>query len=101
MIKWEIVYAPRSQRDLDAVEKRFALQILRDHDLLKLSPWPLSKVKRLRGVKLWEIKTGDFRSLFVTDRQKVVILRVINRRDLERVVGRIDVEALLTWIGRT
>ena len=97
MDKPALVYAPRAQRDLEGLERRNALQILEDLELLESPPWPPGKVKKLRGQEFWEIKTGDFRTLFWPHGKKVVILRVVNRRDLERAIGRIDVRALVRW----
>ena len=93
----ELVYAPRAQRDLGDLEKADALRVLEDLELLRTPPWPAGKVKKLRGQDFWEIKTGDFRTLFWPHGSKVVVLRVVNRRDLEGAIGRIDVRALLRW----
>lgn len=98
MDRRELVYAPRAQRDLQKLEKRDALQVLEDLELLEAPPWPLGKVKKLRGPDVWEIKTGDFRTLFWPYASKVVILRVVNRRDLERAMERIDVRTLVQWL---
>jgi mRNA-degrading endonuclease RelE of RelBE toxin-antitoxin system len=95
--KRPLVYAPRAQRDLQELEKRYALQILDDLELLGSPPWPPGKVKKLRGQEFWEIKTGDFRTLFWPHGKKVVILRVVNRRDLEGAIDRIDVRTLVRW----
>ncbi len=97
MDKRPLVYAPRAQRDLQDLEKRNALQILADLELLESPPWPPGKVKKLRGQEFWEIKTGDFRTLFWPHGKKVVILRVVNRRDLEGAINRIDYRALVRW----
>jgi mRNA-degrading endonuclease RelE of RelBE toxin-antitoxin system len=97
--KISLVYAPRAQKDLRNIPKRNALQILDDLELLETPPWPAGKVKKLSGWDYWEIKTGDYRTIFLPQRGKVVILRVINRRDLERVIERIDVRALKKWLS--
>ena len=94
----ELVYAPRAQRDLLALARRNARQVLEDLELLQTPPWPRSKVKKLRGHDFWEIKTGDYRAIFWPQGKKVVILRVVNRRDLEKTLGRIDVRALVGWL---
>jgi mRNA-degrading endonuclease RelE of RelBE toxin-antitoxin system len=96
--KPELVYAPRAQRDLLKLEKRHALQILEDLELLKTPPWPPGKVKKLRGQDYWEVKSGDFRAIFWPHKKSVVILRIVNRRDLEKAIDRIDVWALLKWL---
>ena len=98
MDRRKLVYAPRAQRDLLALEKRFALQVLSDLPLLEAPPWPGGKVKRLRGTDFWEIKTGNFRTVFWPAGKEVVILRVVNRRDLLSAIGRIDVAALVRWL---
>jgi mRNA-degrading endonuclease RelE of RelBE toxin-antitoxin system len=96
--KRELVYAPRAQRDLEELDKRYALQILADLELLQNLPWPPGKVKKLRGQDFWEIKTGDFRTIFWPQGKKVVILRVVNRRDLLDAIDRIDVRTILRWL---
>lgn len=95
-----LIYAPRAQRDLLALQRRQAGSVLADLELLQTRPWPSGKVKKLRGTEFWEIKTGDFRSIFWRQGENVVILRVVNRRDLERTLGRIDIRALVEWIRR-
>ena len=97
MDKRPLVYAPRARRDLEDLEKRYALQILADLELLESPPWPPGKVKKLRGQEFWEIKTVDFRTLFWPHGKRVVILRVFNRRDLEGAIDRIDVRELIRW----
>ncbi len=80
------------------MEKRYALQVLDDLELPETPPRPPGKVKRLRGEDYWEIKTGDFRTIFWPHKKKVVILRIVNRRDLEKAIDRIDVRALREWL---
>lgn len=94
----ELVYAPRAQRDLVALPRRNARQILEDLELLETPPWPPGKVKKLRGLDFWEIKTGDYRTIFWPRGKSVVVLRVVNRRDLERTLGRIDGRTLIEWL---
>ena len=94
----ELVYAPRAQRDLLALPRQDARQVLAAVELLRKPPWPPGKVKKLRGHDFWEIKTGDYRTIFWPQGRKVVILRVVNRRDLDRTLGRIDVRALVEWM---
>jgi len=97
--KLKLVYAPRAQRDLMRLPKRNALQVLEDLELLETRPWPAGKVKKLRGLDCLEIKTGDFRTIFLPQKDRAVILRVVNRRDLEQAIDRIDVSALKQWLS--
>ena len=85
---------------METLEAAEARRILEDLELLERPPWAPRKVKRLHGCDFWEVKTGDFRSLFWLHGKKVVILRVVNRRDLEREIGRIDLGALIAWVRK-
>jgi mRNA-degrading endonuclease RelE of RelBE toxin-antitoxin system len=96
--KRRLVYAPRAQRDLLGLQKKFARQVLSDLEILETPPWPAGKVKPLRGSDFWEIKTGEFRTIFWPHRKDAVILRVVNRRDLEKAIGRINITALVHWM---
>ena len=100
MDRRRLVYAPRARRDLLRLQKRFARQVLQGLELLEKPPWPPRKVKKLRGTDFWEIRTGDFRAIFLPKGKgkDVVVLRVVNRRDLAGAIGRIDVRALVRWL---
>ena len=91
-------FFPRAIRDLEDLDRRYSRQVLEDIERLARPPWPPAKVKKLRGLSLWEVKTGDYRSLFVIKRNDLIIVRVVNRRDLERAIGRIDVRVILAWL---
>ena len=47
-----------------------------------------------------EIKTGDYRSLFIAVGEEVVILRAAHRRELERAVKQIHPAAVALWRKR-
>lgn len=93
-----LAYAPRAERDLLAIPARDALRVLEDLKLLQMPAWPPRKVKKLHGTDFWEVKTGDYRTIFWPQRSKVVILRVVNRRDLDWALNRIDLRALVEWL---
>jgi mRNA-degrading endonuclease RelE of RelBE toxin-antitoxin system len=94
----KILFFPRAVRDLEKLDERFVRQILADVELLKLDSWPPAKVKKLKGVELWEVKTGDYRTLFLPSEDSLVIARVVNRRDLGRAVERFDIRLIFVWL---
>jgi mRNA-degrading endonuclease RelE of RelBE toxin-antitoxin system len=49
------------------------------------------RVKRLKGVgnPLYRLRSGDYRVLYRIDEAVVTVMRVINRRDLERTLRRL------------
>ncbi len=92
-----VVLTARARRELFSLEERFASQIADDLRLLEAPPWPPGKVKKLHGCDFWELKCGDFRAVFWPRGKEVVILRIVNRRDLRKAIGRIDRRAVERW----
>ena len=88
MVRLRLVFAPQVERDLKAIHPRDAERILLDLEILERPPWPAGKTKPLKGYPAWEMKCGDFRVLFRREADAVRVLRVVNRRDLERTLRR-------------
>ena len=86
--------APRALRDLRRLPSAARKQILEDFSVLETTPWPRPpKIKKLRGYELYRLRTGTYRSMaeaggppFEDRGQTVAILRVIDRKDLERLL---------------
>lgn len=93
-----ILFFPKAVRDLEKLDQRFARQILSDIELLRLDTWPPAKVKKLKGVDLWEVKTGDYRTLFLPTDESAVIARIVNRRDLDKAIERLDIRLIFAWL---
>ncbi len=63
-------------------------------DLQGLADTPIGappRIRRLRGfgVPLYRLRSGDYRVLYQIDETLVTVLRVINRRDLDRTLRRL------------
>jgi mRNA-degrading endonuclease RelE of RelBE toxin-antitoxin system len=80
--------SPRALRDLKALESAAAEEILDDLKVLQTRPWPgPPKVKKIEGYKaLYRLRTRDYRSLFEPTEKGVVVLRVLDRKELERIL---------------
>ena len=77
----------RAWRDLESFPRDQAEAILDDLQLLRSHPGPgPPKVKRLRGVPYFRLRTGDVRSIVTRAGQTVIVLRIVARKDLERVM---------------
>lgn len=98
MAKKHLVFVSKGKQDLIRLEKKYALQVMDDLPILENPPWPQGKVKPLRGTDFWEMKTGDFRTIFWPDKDNVVILRVVNRRDLVLAVKGMNPITVLRWL---
>jgi len=78
--------------DLNSISDDQRQKIL--SDIKKLSANPLligSHIKKLRGFKrpLYRLRSGDYRVLYRVQGDMVTIMRVIDRKDLERIIKRI------------
>lgn len=70
----------------------------RDHvtdDLRSLADDPIGgppRIKRLKGFRfpLYRLRSGDYRVLYRIDEAIVTVMRVINRRDLDRTLRQLE-----------
>lgn len=76
--------------DLDAAQGR--AQIVSDIKRLYDNPLPTGvNIKKLKGFNppLYRLRSGDYRVLYRIEGQVVTIMRVIDRKELERTIKRI------------
>jgi mRNA-degrading endonuclease RelE of RelBE toxin-antitoxin system len=77
-------------RDLGQFPPETAEKLLADMECLEQDPLPgPPKVKKLRGHDLYRLRTGDYRTIFALGAGKAVILRIVTRRELERILRRL------------
>lgn len=87
MIQFRVQLTRAAAKDLDALDKVVRAAVVAD--LAKLSESPIDRpprVKRLRGFKhpLYRLRSGEHRIVYRIDETLVTILRVIDRKVLER-----------------
>lgn len=93
MTPYQVQLTQAAPKDVDRLSQPtqdrivLALQGLMDNPL-EAPP----KVKRLKGFSfpIFRIRTGDFRILYRIDKQTVTVMRIINRKDLEKVVRQLQ-----------
>jgi mRNA-degrading endonuclease RelE of RelBE toxin-antitoxin system len=80
--------APRAFRDLSGLEKETAREILEHLKILEARPWPgPPKIKKLVGHKnLYRLRIGGYRAVFELTVKKAVVLRIADRKELERML---------------
>lgn len=78
--------------DLDLISEDQREKILKDVRILSSSSRSSqTNIKKLKGFKppLYRLRSGDYRVLYQVLGDRVIIMRVINRRDLDRIIKRI------------
>lgn len=90
MAEQPVELSPRAWRDIERLPAEVADEILRDLEVLAKPRWPgPPKVKKLRGHDLYRLRTGEYRSVFELQQEKVVVLRIVGRKELERILRSI------------
>lgn len=92
MNKFQVSLTEHATVDLKDISKEFRDKIHQDLKTLESAPFPSgTRIKRLRGLRplVYRLRSGDFRVLYHIQGDTVTILRVIDRKLLERVLKRL------------
>ena len=78
----------KAEADLLALEKAERARVKDDITRLATGTLPLGQTKKLKGFDppLWELKTGRHRLFFRPLTDKLLILRAVARKDLDRAL---------------
>jgi mRNA-degrading endonuclease RelE of RelBE toxin-antitoxin system len=92
--KFRVVFSPAAQEDLERLDSDDAVQIVSNAEAyLSDSPLPIGKtrLKRLTGFTppLYRLRSGDFRAYYRIRGTEVVILRITDRKDAEKLLKRL------------
>ena len=88
---FNILLTETAASDLDSIPDDLRRRILQDINVLSANPFFFgSSVKKLKGFKppLYRLRSGDYRVLYRVTSETVTIMRVIDRKDLERIIKR-------------
>ena len=94
MNKFQVTLTEHAIADLKGIFKDLRDQIHRDLKTLESAPFPSGTfIKRLKGLRppVYRLRSGDSRVLYHIRGGNVTILRVIDRKVLERVIRRLKV----------
>ena len=77
--------APRAYRDLAAFSPDVARGLLDEVEKLEVLPWAGPPVvKKLAGkLRLFRLRVGSHRVIFEKTHDRVVVLRIVDRKDLQ------------------
>ncbi len=81
-----------ASNDLNSISSDQREKILKDVESLFSNPLSFgTKIKKLRGFRqpLYRLRSEDYRILYQVQGDLITIMRVIDRKDLERIIKRI------------
>jgi mRNA-degrading endonuclease RelE of RelBE toxin-antitoxin system len=94
MNKFNVVLTEHAVGDLKGIAKDLRGKIHQDLMALERNPFPYGNfIKRLKGFRptVLRMRSGDFRVLYHIEGEVVTILRLIDRKELDRVIKRLKI----------
>jgi mRNA interferase RelE/StbE len=92
MDKFRIELSPAASRDLDELEVGIVMKVLLDIKILEENPFPRGKlIKKIKGKKspLYRLRIDKFGVFFEIQPMKIVILRIISKKEADRYIKRL------------
>ena len=88
----QVLLTKTAQKDLTHIPQDRRSQVLQA--LRALESWPLLEgmdITRLKGYeeKIYRLRIGDYRVVFLTAEDAIYILRVVSRQELEKVLRQL------------
>jgi mRNA-degrading endonuclease RelE of RelBE toxin-antitoxin system len=93
MNRFQVVLTEHAIADLEEISREVREKVQRDLKNLQTSPLPSgTQIKRLKGFRppIYRLRSGNFRVLYRIREGEVTILRVIDRKILERIIKRLN-----------
>jgi len=92
MDKFRIELSPAASRDLDELELGIVTKVLSDIKILEENPFPRGKlIKKIKGKKtpFYRLRIDKFRVFYEIQPMKIVILRIISKKEADRFIKRL------------
>jgi mRNA interferase RelE/StbE len=92
MDKFRSELAPAASKDLDTLDIGTSEKVLSDLRLLEDYPFPRGKlIKKIKGKKsaFYRLRTDKFRVFYEIQQMKVVILRVVSKKEADRFIRKL------------
>ena len=92
MSSFSLQLTKQAHSDLEHLSLPLQKQIAKDIETLVKNPFPqASRIKKLKGFAfpLYRLRSGDFRVLYRIDGNQITLMRVIDRKVLDRILSRL------------
>jgi mRNA interferase RelE/StbE len=91
--KFEIVLSTKAVKDLDTFSDNICIKIANAIKGLEENPFPRGKViRKIKGTKsdFYRLRADKYRVFYMIDKNKVVILRVLSKKDANRFISSLN-----------
>ena len=92
MDKFKIELSLAASRDLDDLEMGIVTKVVSDLKILKENPFPRGKlIKKIKSKRttFYRLRIDKFRIFFEIQPMKIVILRIISKKEADRYIKRL------------
>lgn len=93
MKAFKIILSPQAQKDLNRFSDNICIKISKEIRVLENSPFPKGKlIKKIKGKasNFYRLRIDKYRVFYVIDKQQVVILRILSKKDAERFIQSLN-----------
>lgn len=92
MKQWNFQFSPRAIKDLHILPKNIQKDILNDLESLtfSISPSTSNNIKKIKTKNnYYRYRSGDYRIIFKIINHNIQVLRIINRKGLEKILSQL------------
>lgn len=92
MEQWDVQFSPRAIKDLHSLPKNIQKNISDDLESIShvTSPISSTNVKKTKTQNnYYRYRSGDYRVIFKIINHNIQVLRIINRKDLEKILSQL------------
>ncbi|MFH1702242.1 MAG: type II toxin-antitoxin system RelE/ParE family toxin [Nitrospirota bacterium] len=93
MDKFKLILSPKAVKDLDTFSDNICIKITNAIKVLKGNPFPRGKViRKMKGTKsdFYRLRADKYRVFYVIDGDKVVILRILSKKEAKRFIQSLN-----------
>lgn len=93
--EFSLVLTPKAVKDLDAFSDGICAKIAKSMKVLKENPFPRGKlIRKIKGTRsaFYRIRIDKYRVFYMIEADKVVILRVLSKKDAEKFIRSLKIE---------
>ncbi|NQT67461.1 MAG: type II toxin-antitoxin system RelE/ParE family toxin [Actinobacteria bacterium] len=90
--KYKLKFTSVSLKDIKNFDNTTQIRIIDELNKLLKSPYNINKdIKKLKGInkKIYRLKLGDLRIIYFLSDTELVVLRIIDRKDLMKIIDSI------------
>lgn len=90
--KYKLKFTSISLKDIKNFDSTTRIRIIDELNKLLKSPYNINKdIKKLKGInkKIYRLRLGDLRIIYFLSDTEIVVLRIIDRKDLMKIIDSI------------